>query len=86
MDTEDEEFVHRRIFLCSCQGVIRTTVNTIETLAPLSMMSSMSRMGRVKGLTKPGYKNRLSGYNKQRFSLYARMILEPPPVINGKAR
>ena len=34
-DVEDGIFVHRRIFLCGCQGVIRITVNTIETLAPL---------------------------------------------------
>jgi len=35
MDIEDEIIVHRMIFLCGCQGVIRTTVNTIEILAPL---------------------------------------------------
>jgi len=35
MDIEDEDFVHCRIFLCNCQGVIRTTVNTIDILAPL---------------------------------------------------
>lgn len=35
MDIENEDFVHRMIFLCRCQGVIRTTVSTIETLAPL---------------------------------------------------
>jgi len=34
-DVEDGIFVHRRIFLWGCQGVIRITVNTIETLAPL---------------------------------------------------
>ena len=31
----DKILVHRRIFLCGRQGVIRTTVNTIEILAPL---------------------------------------------------
>ena len=34
-DTEDGILVHWRIFLCNCQGTIRTTVNIIETLAPL---------------------------------------------------
>ena len=32
---KDRILVHRSIFLCSRQGVIRTTVNTIEILAPL---------------------------------------------------
>ena len=34
-EIQDGIRVHKRIFLCSCQGVTRTTVSTIETLALL---------------------------------------------------
>jgi len=50
---------HNRIFLCSCQGVIRTTVNTMETLAPLINNELSVAAGASEGLTKPVCKNRL---------------------------
>ena len=52
-------FVHCRILLCICQGVIRTTVNTIEILPPLQNDElNIPGWGKQRGLTKLGYKNR----------------------------
>jgi len=81
-DVEEKLLIHSRIFLCSRQGVIRTTVNTIEILAPL--LNNKPRSGLWGRGSSPDRRVITNDEDVGAGNSYSRRSrsCNPPPAIN----